>query len=165
MSEEPKKKPVKIRYEAIEPKDIIDVWRLYERSLREAPPEYPSMNEETPEAVRAHLFQMIASPNFLGVIAKHGKKPVAQVTGMVAQRPFGSPRVYVQMGIFWVEPEYRKQKIGEQILKEIFTKAKTQGVHHFESLTEPKLVETFLAVLKGKGKVVSHRIGGKIVLE
>lgn len=165
MSEEKKKKPVKIKYELIQPKDIVDFWRLYENELKEAAPGYPSLSDETPEALRAHLFNMIASTNFIGVIARHGKKPVGQLTAMIHQRPFGSPRVYLHLGIYWVIKDYRAMKIGETLVKEMFSRAKASGIHDFEIMAEPHLSELFLKILKGKGKIVSHRISGKIVLE
>lgn len=162
---ETKPKPIKVNVREIQPQDIVDSWRLYDASLKLAPPAYPSMDEEQPEAIRANLFNMIASPNFIGFMARHGRKPVAQITATIGQRPFGSPRTFLLVGLFWVDPAYRKQNVGDQILKELFIKAKQMGVHHFESWSDVALSDTFTRFLKGKGTVVSHRISGKITLE
>jgi GNAT superfamily N-acetyltransferase len=159
------KKTVKIRTEAMQPSHIVDCWRLYKHSLELAPPVYPSMAGETPELIRANLFQMLSAPNLVGFIAKNGKRPVGQIIGFITQRQFGSPRVYVQFAIFWVEPEYRKQGVAKLMLGDFFKKCRAMGVGHYESVTDIPLVEEFLKFAPGKAAVVSHRISGTIPWE
>lgn len=158
-------KPVKIRYDQVQPKDIVDFWRLYEKFIKECKPEHPDLSEEVPESIRAHLYNMIASSRFIGFIAKQGRKPVGMIGGMVAERPFGSPRVFTQVLVFFVEPDFRKKLIGGTLVKELFAASKKIGVHYFEITADAKFSESIGKVLNGKGSVVSHKVFGKIPLE
>lgn len=159
----PMPKPFKFKVSEILPADIVDVWRLYEKSLKLAPPKYPSMERETPEYIRAQLFQGLSVPNFLGFIARQGRKPIGQFTAHVGMRPLGMPRVYLQPWLFWVEPEFRKQGIAEALKAAMAKTAKEKGIHDWESLTEAHLVETFKVM--GDFEQVGVILSGKIRLE
>lgn len=157
-----KPKPVKIKLEEIKPSHIVEVVKLFENSSRIAPMAYPSLAEETQNNMRSHIFQMISRPDYFGMVAYVGRKPVGQFGGFIQTRPFGMPRVYYSSWLFWVEPEFRKQGIAEALMAGVFAELKKRGVFNFEWLAGPELVSIYEKVYGSPLKVVSHRIVGKV---
>lgn len=144
------------------PSDIIDSWKLFEQAEKLFPQKYPSLDEEIPADVRAKLLSAMTNPNFHGVIAKVGRKPVGQMTGMVSIRPYGSPRVYFSMWLFFVDPAYRKEGVARSLFLELSKALKAKGVHAFESIIDPEMIPVMEKVYGGPLPVVSHRIVGKL---
>lgn len=155
-------KAPKVRLEEIRPSHIVEVVKLFESSSKLAPMEYPSLAEETPANMRSHMFQMISRPDYFGMVAMIGRKPVGQFSGLIQVRPFGAPRVYYSTWLFWVEPDFRKQGVAETLLKGVFSELKKRGVFNFEWLAGPELVSIYEKVYGSPLKVVSHRIIGKV---
>lgn len=160
-------KPAKLRIkvEQVLPSDIIDVWHLYKQSLDKAPPKYPDMSEEPETFIRSQIFNEISKQNFLGLIAKVGRRPVGQLNGFVAHRPFGAPRVFFQFWMCWVDPEYRNSDVGTQLYKEMFRTLKGHGIFNVESIIDPEMVPSMEKVSGVQVQVVSHRIIAKVKVD
>lgn len=146
------------KVDLIGPSDIVDVWRLFEHY----PQNYPNLKGERPEAMRSHMLSSIMQPNFLGVIARYGKKPVGMLTGFVAMRPYGQPNVFFSFWMCFVKEEARKSGVGKAMLARLFDLLKRQGVNDFESIIEPEYVPLMEHLYGSELKVVSHRIVGKV---
>jgi ribosomal protein S18 acetylase RimI-like enzyme len=139
--EMPQKPKRRAKIDVIHPTDIVDVWRLCEHSLRAAPFSYPDLTEDQPEVIRAHLFQYLQSPMFTGLIARFNRRPVGSVLGNVALRPLGRPTKYAFIYGFWVEPQFRHQGIGKQLLEQFFARMKKIGVFSWEANASEALAE------------------------
>ena len=98
----PVAKAIKFRVIRVMPSDIVDSWRLLDRCFKETKPEYPDISEESPEKIRAHLFQYISARGFVGMMAKVGRRPIAQILGGIEFRPFGRPDRLCFIWNFWV---------------------------------------------------------------
>ena len=86
-----KTKPApKVRIERLEPKDIVDSWRLLEQQLK-AEAHFPSLDEDEPQSIRAQLYQHLSRPHTLAFVARVGRKPVAQILADVQKRIIGAP--------------------------------------------------------------------------
>lgn len=159
----PISKPFKFRVSPIIPGDIIDVWRLYEKFLKVAPPVYPSFQEESPEYIRAQLFNRISSPNFMGFIARQGRKPIGEIMALVDVRTIGAPRVCLKPFSIWVDSDHRKQGVGKALWNNLCRLAKSQNIHNFETWVERATIEQ----LKGLSefKEVGTILAGNIKLE
>lgn len=161
----PKPAVRRFKIELVKPSDICDVWALYHQSMQLAPQPYPSLEEELPATVRSHVFTMISQPNFLGAIARVGRRPVGQLNGFVTHRPYGAPRVFFQFWMSWVDPQFRKSEAARGLLNEVFKTLKANGIYHFESIIDPSMVAVMEKVYGGQLQVVSHRIVGKVKAE
>lgn len=141
-----KPKISKFRAEEIRPSDIVSVWRLYERNLKLTPPAYPSMHEESPEFIRAQLFNLMASPIFHGVIVKLGRRPVGMILGVTGIRPFGAPRIFLRLWEPVIEPEFKENEIDKILCREISRITKAKGLHYWESSVESARKESYRAM-------------------
>jgi len=144
------------------PADIIDSWKLFDSAEKLFPQKYPSLEEEVPADIRARLLSAMTSPHFFGVMAKIGKKPIGQITGMISVRPYGAPRVYFSFWLFFVDQAYRKEGVAKALFVELSKSLKAKGVHAFESIIDPELVPMFEKFYGGPLQTVSHRIIGKL---
>lgn len=167
MAAEPatEKKPEKIVKPRIEPitvAHIVDCWKMLDRSIKDTHPGYPDLTEESPERIRAYLFQFISSPSFVGMIAKVGKRPVGHILGRIQLRPFGKPERFCFIWTVWIEPEYRKRGLMKTLSESYFVQLKQYGVHHWEAEAPEELALT-LKDFKGF-EVKNHAIliGGKL---
>lgn len=160
LKKEEKKHP-KPRIEAVGPTHIVECWKLYERSLKEAPISYPDASEEPHEVIRHHLFRYMNQPNFVGLLAKIGKKPVGIIMGDVQTRPFGRPRAFCELALFWVEPEYRKRGYMQALSEELFSKLKRAGVFHWEANSSAALAGEMQKQNKREISKLCEKIGGK----
>lgn len=161
----PEKKPEKSfkpRLEMITPAHIVDSWKLLERSIRETGGGYPDLSEERPEIIRAHLFNLIASPRFLGLMLKVGKKPVGQIIGQVVDRGFGRPKQAMFIWNFWIEPEYRKKGGMDLLYKAYFERMRKAGVFYWEADATDELTALLTSYGKYQTKKLMNRIGGKV---
>lgn len=158
----PQKKAIKPRLEAIAPSHIVEVLKLYDSSLKAFPMDYPSLEEEPRSNLQAQVFNMVAMPSFVGYMAFVGRRPIGQFSGFIQTRPFGAPRVFFVSWLFWVEPEFRGNKVAESLMEALFKDLKSKGVFNFEWNASPELVNIYEKVYGGPLKVVSHRIIGKV---
>lgn len=152
-------------FSQVRPSDIVDVWALYKQSLDQAPPNYPMVSEEPEKFIQSQVFNMISQQNFMGVVAKLGRKPVAQMNGFFSIRPYGAPRQFFQFWLFWVDPEFRGSDLGKQLFREMSVRIKDAGVFNFESIIDPAMVPVMEKVYGGPLSVVSHRIVGKVKVD
>ena len=158
----PAQKAVKFRTVRIMPSDIVESWRLLDRSIRETKPEYPDVSEESPEKIRAHLFQYLSSQGFIGLMAKVGRRPVAQIIGGAEFRPFGRPDRVCFIWNFWVEPECRKSGVMKKLAEEYFSEMKKAGIFYWEANVSDDLLKMLEAA---RPNAVSKRFnvaGGKV---
>lgn len=155
------KKPPKVRLERINPTQIVEVWKLYDRSLKEGNQPYPDISEDQPEVMRAHLFQYLHHRNTVGVLAKIGKRTVGMILGDVQARPYGRPHVYCYVWVVWVEPEFRKRGVMELMYKDFFSKLKKAGVHYWEANSHDHLTKVLTGYPKYETRKLYDRIGGK----
>lgn len=156
--QEPKKKPApKFRVERLNPTSIVDVWRLFSKSISEGHPAYPYFDETAPEDLRAHLFAQMSSPAFIGWTLKNGRKPMAHILGVGFSRAVGLPSKYIQVIDFYVEPEWRDHPaVAKALLQKFLASAKAAGFHHWEaSVTEAS------AKLIKNASTLYVRVGGK----
>lgn len=160
LKKEEKKHP-KPRIEAIAPTHIVECWKMFERSIKETNQTYPDTSEESPEVIRHHLFRYMNQPNFVGLMAKVGKKPVAMIIGDVQQRPYGRPKTFCYVWVFWVEPEYRNRGYMETLSEEFFTKLKRAGVFHWECFAHKEVTDALLSYKKRETIKLYEKIGGK----
>lgn len=158
-------KPLHFKVSELIPADIIDSWKLFEMSQKLFPQNYPVLEEEQPSFVRAHILKAMVSENFFGVIARAGRKPIGQITGMVQVRPYGTPRVFFQFWLFFVDPAYRKASVGWSLFSELSKILKSKGIHNFESVIDPVMIPVMEKVYGGPLQVVSHRIIGKLKVD
>lgn len=156
------KKPLRFAITKIVPADIVDSWKLFEAAEKLHPQKYPNLEEETPFDIRAKILSAMCSPHFFGVMARVGKKPIGQMTGMISVRPYGSPRVYFSFWLYFVDPAYRSEGVAKQLFLELSRALKAKGVHSFESVIDPELIPMFEKVYGGPLPTVSHRIIGKL---
>lgn len=162
---EPTKKPApdskkaapKLRLEPVAPTHIVDVWRLYERFVRDQTQAYPDLTEETAEVLQSHLFVYLQNPLFKGLLAKVGKKVVGVVLGHVAMRPMGRPRTYLNVTCLYVDPAHRKRGIGKALWKEYTDRMKKAQVFNFEAHLTDEMVSK-----NAMGKPMVKLFGGKL---
>jgi GNAT superfamily N-acetyltransferase len=158
-----KKKPApKVKVEALRPQHVIDAWLLLEQSLK-AVPQHPSIDEEEPRAIRAHLYQLLSSPGCVSAIARVNRKPVGLILAEVHSRPFGSPRAYLSIWSAWVTPAHRRQGVMRELVAQLSGQAKQLGVHHWEAQIPSSLLTEISKVVPARA--LSVRIGEKIPLK
>jgi predicted N-acetyltransferase YhbS len=126
------KRVIKPKLEIIQPKAIVEVWRLYDRASQGQT--YPDISEVTDDVIQSYLLQYLQAKFFLGLIARIGKKPVGLVMGDVRIRPYGNPLCYVYVDKFFVDPQYRKTGIGKALRAEFTAQLNQKGVFYYESI-------------------------------
>lgn len=147
--------------------DLIDSWRLFRISAEKDKAEYPSMESASEDQIRSqHYAYLLLNPNFFGVIARIGKKPVGQAFGEFAGRTLGEPNKFFFVFNFWVDPEYRQsetgQAIGMRMWSQLTEAVKARGFHDFEANANEEWAERFKKLGGATAKVLIHRIGGKL---
>ena len=156
------KKVLKPRIEQVVPTDIVDVWRVVERSIRDRKETYPDTTEDSSEVIRSHVFAYLQAPNFFGLIAKIGKRPVGVLLGHIAQRPYGRPHKYAHIWCFWVDQNFRNNGVGKALWGQFSGTLKKNSLFHWEGVATPEL----LAELQKEGgaevKQLQTVIGGRI---
>lgn len=162
MKQEKKPRTQRVRIESVTPTDIVEVWRLVERSIRDGGQSYPDTTEDSPEIIRSHLFQYLQAPFFTGLIARVGKRPVGIVLGHVAMRPFGRPSRYAFVHCIWIDPTQRKQGAGKLLWAEYANRMKRAGIHHFECLATDQLTAQLTREEGFPMKRVLSVLGGRL---
>jgi hypothetical protein len=144
-------------------KDLIDSWRLFRSSIVNEKWKYPSLAQTHEEEVRSHHYgYVMLNPNFFGMIARIGKRPIAQIIGEVVHRPLGDPKTFFFIWNFWMEPEFRKRGYMKTLWPVFMTEIKKRGVFYWEANGNDSVTE-FLKSYEGyKTNILFHRIGGKI---
>lgn len=161
-AEQRARKALRARIEPVLPTHIVDVWRMVEHSIRDGGQLYPDTTEDSADAIRSHLFTYLQAPNFAGLIARHGKRPVGLILGHVASRPYGRPSRYAFVWAFWVEPQLRGQGVGQQLWGEYQGKLKKAQIYHWEALANDSLAR---ALVRESGIPVNRLlsvIGGRL---
>lgn len=146
----------------IVPTDIVDCWRLYQRSLKESHQPYPDRSADDPEVIRACLFSYITNQYFKGLIVRIGKKPVGMVLADIQRRPFGAPHVFAFVWAFWIEPEYRKQGLGKFLWRDFAGRLSYAGVRNWEAWTHAGLSEEIQQIGFVGARKLMDRIGGTL---
>ena len=143
------KKTFKIRYEAASPADVLDATQMFLQNVKENPWQHPSLGQETQKSIAEWLYFIMSQPNFIGVIAKHGRKSIGYTVAQILTRPIGTPKVFLFVISSWVSADHNREEVFGKMKKEIFSKAKAFGVHHWEvNLADPSL-EKSLGGLRG----------------
>lgn len=157
-------KEIKLKIQLVEPgRDMVDVWRLFKSSTVHEPWVYPSLEETNDDDMRAEVIRYtLQNPNFIGVIARSGKRPIGQIIGNVVHRPIGKPNHYFFIFNFWVEPEFRKKGVMKQLFPAMMEELKKRGIFNWESFCTEKLGSILVGYKGHETKFLSHRIGGKI---
>lgn len=158
---EARKKILKPKIDLLQPKDVVDVFRLFEKSLKEFPWSYPSTEEENPKDLLMQLYHFLSAPGFLGMNLKLGRRPVAQIIGQVQSRPFGAPRHYLFIWNFYMDAQFRKQGLMQQLTQAYFREAKRLGVHHWEANASDELTAQLERTSGFPVYARYRRIGGK----
>ena len=159
MAEPQKKRTPKPRVEPIHCTQIVELWRLVERSQREAAKHaYPDVSEETPEVLRSHLFAYLQQRFFTGLVVRVGKKAVGYVMGDVRVRAFGRPSRYVYVQDMWIDPGFRNQGIGKVLWTEFADRLRKAQVSHFESVQHD--TSSFQRAIGAEP--VANLLGGKL---
>lgn len=153
---EPKKAP-KLRLDPIQPTHIVDVWRLYERFVRDQSQAYPDMTEEPAEVLQSHLFVYLQNTLFKGLQARVGKRVVGVVLGHVGMRPMGRPKTFLSVTCLYVDPAFRKRGIGKALWKEYTDRMKKAQIFNFEAYLTDEMVSKH-----GLGKPMAKLFGGKL---
>jgi ribosomal protein S18 acetylase RimI-like enzyme len=160
--EKKNERAIKPRVEQITVTHIVDAWRLLDRSIKDTHEGYPDLSEESPEKIRAHLYQFISSSNFMGLMLKVGRKPVGHILGRICHRPFGKPERYCFIWNFWIEPEFRKKGMMKTLYQAYFNQLKSQGVFHWEAEARDELTQMLTEYAGYKTEKRYNLIGGKI---
>ena len=157
---EPNQRPLKPRLEAIGVTHIVEVWKMFDRFQRDSGASHPSLEDETGETMRMHLYNMISSGTGVsGVIAKINKKPVGMILGNLQARPFGRPKVYFNVWASYVEPESRKRGLMKVLVNGLSEMLRKVGCNHWEmSMPHGKAPS-----IEGLDcKELAMRVGGKV---
>jgi ribosomal protein S18 acetylase RimI-like enzyme len=154
----------KAKIHVIDPvKDMVDVWRLFKSSVLHEKWEYPSLHETHEEDMRAHVISYtLQNPQFFGMMARIGKRPIGQIIGSMVTRDIGLPKNYFFIYNFWIEPELRKQGHMKELWGAFVEELRKRGIFHVEANCTEKL-KNFLMDYKGfETRLLSYRIGGKL---
>ncbi len=143
--------------------DMVDVWRLFKSSVVNEKWEYPSLHETHEEDMRCHVIQyVIQNPNFFGLMARVGKRPIGQIVGSMVVRDIGLPKHYFFIYNFWIEPEFRKKGYMKELWGATVEELRKRGIFHIEANCNEKL-KNFLMEYKGfETRLLSYRIGGRL---
>lgn len=164
------KKKLNPKIHLVEPKDIVDCWKLLRSSIEKKPWKYPSLRETHEDEVRSVLFEIIsrpmlspALPGSLSTIMKLGKRPIGQIIGTPAFRNLGDPKLYMFIFNYWIEPEFRKNGFGKALWDDYMVRCRNLGVYAWESNVEHDDLKEFLEGYKGYStSLLYHRMGGRI---
>lgn len=144
-------------------KDLIDSWRLFKSSVENEKWKYPSLSQTHEEEVRSHHYgYVMLNPNFFGMMAKIGKRPIGQIIGEAAFRPLGDPKRFFFIWNFWIEPEFRKRGYMKLLWPQFCSELKKRGLFYFEANSNGHVDEFLKNYKDSPAKVLFHRIGGKI---
>jgi len=143
--------------------NMVDVWRLFRSSIINEKWDYPSLRETHEDDMRAHVIgYVIQNPNFFGMMARIGKKPIGQIIGSSMIREIGSPKNYFFIYNFWIEPDHRKSGAMKELWATFMEELKKRGIFNWEANCSEKL-KTFLLDYKGyETKLLNYRVGGKV---
>lgn len=144
-------------------KDLVDVWRLLRSSLILEKWDHPSLSRVHEEDMQAYLSRyMLNTPTFMGMIARVGKRPVAQIFGHGNFHPVGAPEHYFFIHNVWVEPDFRGGQVMPDLWAQFHASLKKSGYFFWEANGYEKLTRR---LLKAKGTEIRKlytRIGGAI---
>jgi ribosomal protein S18 acetylase RimI-like enzyme len=71
--------------------------------------------------------ECVENPECVVLVAKKGDKVVGVVKAKTRERVYYQPRIEGAIIDFYVMPEYRRQKLGEQMIAEVISQLKRKG--------------------------------------
>lgn len=157
-----KKRRAFVKIEAIQPKNVIDIWRMYEAEDKENKQAYPDYTEETSQDIRHDLLAYLLDPNFMGASLRLGKRPIGHILGTVVERKIGYPRRAYFISRLWIDPKFRGQGHFKYLTKEFTKILKDKGVYHWESHLSDDNCKRALNLKERKVKKYFNMVGGKI---
>ena len=156
-----KAKPTpKVKTLPVQPTDVTEVWRLYEKWIRSSGAAYPDLSEDKGDVIMSHLFQYMQARTFAGMRAVIGKKTVGIILGNLSARPIGRPSRFVYLTCLFVDPAHRGQGIGKSLWQAYSESFKRVGVFNFECQATDEVAKGFLAHVGGAR--VLNIVGGKL---
>lgn len=158
--EKPAEKPLKFRIDRVQVDQVIDCWRLLDRSQSEMSLGYPDLEAVNKDQIRLVLYQQMQLPNFIGFMARAGRKPIGQILGHVQIRPYGRPERFAFVWNFWVEPDCRSKGVMQELFRAFAACLRKHGIEHWEIEANDALV-ALLSEQKIQATPYSRRLAGK----
>lgn len=116
--------------------DLLDLRRLWDGMVREAPPSYPVIDPEEETAFTQMLAIQLVKPEDQGFFRCWVAEVDGQVVGFLAcelqSRAFGKPRIFGGAHWLYVDPAYRHQGISKEMVLAGLDYLDTLGVREVE---------------------------------
>ena len=101
--------------------DILPVTLLWVKMIQEVFDGFVNLDKVELDAFSFAMCDRIRYPNTYTLLAESEGKIIGFIHGYIQDRPYGKPREVAFCECFYIEPEYRGKKIGNNLLLE-FTK-------------------------------------------
>jgi len=101
--------------------DILPVTLLWSKMIQEVFDGFVNLDKVELDAFSFAMCDRIRYPNTYTLLAESEGKIIGFIHGYIQDRPYGKPREVAFCECFYIEPEYRGKKIGNNLLLE-FTK-------------------------------------------
>ena len=101
--------------------DILPVTLLWVKMIQEVFDGFVNLDKVEMDAFSFAMCDRIRYPNTYTLLAEDEGKIIGFIHGYIQDRPYGKPREVAFCECFYIEPEYRGKKIGNNLLLE-FTK-------------------------------------------
>lgn len=129
--------------------DLIHVTPMYRAMIKEAKADpafvdYPKVFDDSFEEFTYDTLRILGEQiekdwhqNIKFLSAVHGGVAKGFSIGMIGTRPFFQPKVFMQGLLLYVEPQFREQGIGNELIKQLCDWGRSHGAGAFEAWTIP----------------------------